>query len=240
MLSAVAACGVILWGYCTRSLPRSSMSAIDDKIIDFCTLRFKGKTNTTSTSSQPKGEDGRTQIVTRFLLVLSDQQLVTGLAITTATLSNRCTISLYEFNIVTSLAYFSILTHINCLPMLREHLSEKKLATNCRVFVGSGFLVLLWFVYSVNTVASVQVVDNGRNAAAFNSGLALQCFFLAHQSNRSIYLDISTSLYTFYILGSIILQYIYLVLLIYVPPQPKDMLGKILQKEVYLFIWFHR
>jgi hypothetical protein len=81
----------------------------------------------------------------RFILALSDQQLVTGVAILTAGILKSCTISWWEFQIVVSLAWFSSTTHLSTLVILWEYLQDYPAVRNWRVGGMLAMLVLLFF-----------------------------------------------------------------------------------------------
>jgi hypothetical protein len=82
----------------------------------------------------------------RFLLSLSDQQLVMALAMTIAALTQRCDISVYEFNVVTGLVYLSSLTHIATLIVLRHYFRQNRAVRNVRVCAMLANIVLLLFL----------------------------------------------------------------------------------------------
>ena len=81
----------------------------------------------------------------RFILALSDQQLVTGVAILTAGILKSCTISWWEFQIVVSLAWFSSTTHLSTLVILWKYLRDHPAVRNWRVGGMLAMLVLLFF-----------------------------------------------------------------------------------------------
>lgn len=87
----------------------------------------------------------RIEALSRFILSLSDQQLVTGLAILIAALANRCLISFYEFNIVISLAWFSSTTHLATLDVLQEYLVANPVIRNWRVLGMLSLMVMLLY-----------------------------------------------------------------------------------------------
>ncbi|KAH0840964.1 hypothetical protein FOPE_06436 [Fonsecaea pedrosoi] len=66
--------------------------------------------------------ENRNRVLTGFILTLSDQQLVTGLAILITGYSQRCEISGYHFVIIANLAWFSSTTHLSTLAILRYYL----------------------------------------------------------------------------------------------------------------------
>lgn len=96
-------------------------------------------------SLKPLDRDDRTEALTRFILALSDQQLVTGLAILIGALGSRCTISSYEFLVVVSLAWFSSTTHLATLDVLREYFIQNQVVRNVRVIGMVAMMILLSF-----------------------------------------------------------------------------------------------
>lgn len=85
----------------------------------------------------------RTAIMTRFVLALSDQQLVTGLAILITGYSQRCAMSGYHFDLVTDLAWFSSTTHLSTLAVLQEYLIQNPVLKAFRVAGILAMLILL-------------------------------------------------------------------------------------------------
>lgn len=56
------------------------------------------------TESLPESVEKRTEAHRRFILMLSEQQVVTGLAIMIGTVANVCRLTNYEFEVVVGLA----------------------------------------------------------------------------------------------------------------------------------------
>ena len=91
----------------------------------------------------------------RFVLTLSDQQLVTGLAIFSIGYYRHCTISTYHFFIIVALGWFSHTTHLSSLIILQDHFRKSPglkytrllgiLATFVLLFIG---LLLLYTRFS--------------------------------------------------------------------------------------------
>ena len=79
------------------------------------------------------------------MLTLSDQQLVTGLAVMSAGYAKRCSMTTYHFNIVASLAWFSSATHLATLGALRNYLVENAFVRNWRIAGMIGLLGLLLY-----------------------------------------------------------------------------------------------
>ena len=66
----------------------------------------------------------RSKGLERFVLALSDQQLVTGLAVLIAGYTDRCSRSFYHFQIIAVLGWFSSTTHLSTLAVLRTYLID--------------------------------------------------------------------------------------------------------------------
>ena len=65
-------------------------------------------------------------IIEQFVFSLSDQQLVTGLAVLIAGFARWDEISIYHWEIITDLAFVSSNTHLATLVVLRRQFREKK------------------------------------------------------------------------------------------------------------------
>jgi hypothetical protein len=178
---------VVVWGYFNKCLPTELMSPTDHYALLALKKRrrpfFEADLQLEPTSKQKE----RTKIIIGFVTVLSDQQLVTGVAILIAGLASRCHISFFEFNIVTFLAYFAAFSHQLSLGVLQSHLFARKLVRNCRVFFTIGFLVIFTFSFIINTVSSH--FDNWINETSLNEGNVLQCLFEASRFGKTVKFD---------------------------------------------------
>ena len=61
------------------------------------------------------------EAIQHFVLTLSDQQIVTGLAIFIIGYSRHCTIFTYHFFIIVALGWFSSTTHLSTLTVLNDY-----------------------------------------------------------------------------------------------------------------------
>jgi hypothetical protein len=105
-------------------------------------------------------------------LVLSDQQLVTGLAILLGAVANLNTLSWYEFSVALSLSWFSSTTHLATLDVLQEYFRLHAVIRNWRV--GGMISVLILLTFALLTVS----VTGG-----YGSPVPLACYF----SKYSVY-----------------------------------------------------
>ena len=76
-------------------------------------------------------------IIEKVILSVSDQQLLTGIAVLIAGFWTHCSISVYHFSLVNDLAFFSSLVHMITLDVLQSYLRAKKTVRNWRVVLMS-------------------------------------------------------------------------------------------------------
>ena len=138
--AAVTFCTVI-FAYFTDSIPQSALNIVDDWFIDrFCLfLRLKRREHI------PKDvKYGWRRVMEKFTLALSDQQLVTGLAVLIAGFYKRCTMSAYHFGIVISLAWLSSTVHLSTLVVLRDYFLQRPFLRSFKVVGMLSMLCLLF------------------------------------------------------------------------------------------------
>jgi hypothetical protein len=142
----------IIVGYMTYSIESEQTNDVDAVAICFFRrlLRMGSGANITAETRKR-----RTEVLTSFILSLSDQQLVTGLAILITGYYQRCTISGYHFTLIANLAWFSSTTHLSTLAVLQEYLIRRPVLKTFRVIGMICLLGLLfhaqlyvqWYVY---------------------------------------------------------------------------------------------
>jgi uncharacterized membrane protein len=81
----------------------------------------------------------------RFVLALSDQQIITGLAICIIGYSKHCYMSTYHFFVIIALAWFSSTTHLSTLTLLHHYLFQHAGLKYTRL-VGMFALYIMLFV----------------------------------------------------------------------------------------------
>jgi len=147
----VAVFVVVVWGYLTATLPSGLLQSADKHALLMLKSPFRRnrhhKTPEALTLIQTPKQQSRSHVLVKFIKMLSDQQLITGLAILIAALSSRCVISQEEWHIVTSLAYFSATTHSLSLDVLRNYLVQHMWVRYFRVTFTLVFLILFTFTY---------------------------------------------------------------------------------------------
>ena len=106
----------------------------------------------------------RSKGLERFILALSDQQLVTGVAILIAGFIHPCSMSMYHFNIVAALAWFSSTTHLSTLAVLRVYLIDHPRIRDWRV----AAMLVVFILLALAQVVSYSTQD---------SSVPLRCTF---------------------------------------------------------------
>lgn len=82
-------------------------------------------------------------VIKKLALNLSDQQLLTGLAVLIANFWTHCSISVYHFALVNDLAWFSATVHLTTLNILQDYFIDKPVLRNWRVALMLAMALLL-------------------------------------------------------------------------------------------------
>lgn len=131
--------------YVSDSLPDSILNPVDHIILErmhTCWHRLRRSLGLAPIRIGRK--QARIKALQRFILTLSDQQLVTGIAILSTQYFKRCTMSEWHQTIVISLAWFSALTHMTTLIVLRDYLSNNSRLRLWRAIAMFGVMVMLF------------------------------------------------------------------------------------------------
>jgi hypothetical protein len=190
MLSALMTVGAVFYSYLSDSMPKAYLTETDEEVIaDFqrLTSRFKRSAPALFVShcwiefcelvlrraqKQEKirhklTREQREAAVTRFILSLSDQQLVVGVAILIAAVANQHTMTVAEFWIAFSLAWFSATTHLATLDTLQQYFRRNTTLRNWRV---RGILLLMAvFIYCFGVVLFIGLSP---------STVPVQCYYV--------------------------------------------------------------
>jgi hypothetical protein len=174
ILSAMMTLAAIIHAYLSDSMPKQYLTETDDKFIadaqafnDKITVLppfriwslfwvafwklLSHKTRANKHAKLSRGE--REEAVTRFILALSDQQLVVGLAILVAAIANQNTLTVSEFRIAFALTWFSATTHLATLDSLRDYFHRHQTVRNWRV--GGMLVLLVLFLYCFTVIVFV-------------------------------------------------------------------------------------
>jgi hypothetical protein len=94
------------------------------------------------------------------MLIMSDLQLLTGLAIMISGFAQLpCGISTYHWQRIVNTAWFACVTHLSCLTFLRDHLLNNRITQLWRV---PGMIVLTsMIIYALTTTSRYDQGGNG-------------------------------------------------------------------------------
>jgi hypothetical protein len=204
----------MVMAYIKGFLPHDSLSCTDHYALQSYKklLRRLEQADLRFESTQKQKE--MTRVIVGFVTILSDQQLLTGLAILIAALASRCRLSLQEFRIVIFLVYFADFTHVLSLGVLRRHLFDRKLVRNCRVAFTIAFLAIFAVSFTANIVT--LSFDYGTDGIVLSDGHALQCLFEASRISGSVNIGIVNAIF---ILGYMVISHVTAVLRLYFEPR---------------------
>lgn len=120
-----------------------------------------------------------------MIMVLSDQQIVTGLAILIAGYAQlSCSIDAYHWQIMASLAWFSSVTHLTTLTLLQDYLKQRPALRILRVIFMLAIVTMLTFAQSITSVDAWPVIYD-----PLYQGLPAACFFRHLWSGHFSYLS---------------------------------------------------
>lgn len=135
------------------------MSDLDRDIIQW--FQTKSKSRKPSEPVEPelakKRKRVRTEAIGRFIMTLSDQQLVTGIGILTSSISNQAKLTGYEFSMTCGLALLSFTTTVTTLSALRAEFIHRDPIANIRIMSMTVMLVMLVYALSLNMFAYTDI-----------------------------------------------------------------------------------
>ncbi|KAF1924844.1 uncharacterized protein M421DRAFT_401486 [Didymella exigua CBS 183.55] len=204
---------VIVWGYFRKSLPSDLLTSTDHYIVQLLKRRLSPFSDVDVKSEQTAVQRKTSGVVTGFTKILGDQQLISGIAILSAGLASRCNISLYEFNIVTCLAYFCLWTHLVSLQVLRGYLYTHTFVRAWRIGLTIGLFLLFGFSYTINT--ATYDVDFGESSR-LNIGNMFQCVFEAPEYMKSVRFD---AWYSVTLVGTLAYRHVLAIGDLFFPPE---------------------
>ncbi|KAH6633104.1 hypothetical protein C7974DRAFT_164717 [Boeremia exigua] len=176
LASAILAILAIVYGYLSDSLPESYLNETDRAVIDSFQSCLPSERNMARvraayeaiksfmlfgrkpTPHRRLTRRQREEVIKRFILALSDQQLATGLAILVAAVANQCTLTVWEFELAFSLAWFSSTTHLATLDCLREYFLQHGAVRNWRVFGMLSLLMLLSYSLIMSMASNDETI----------------------------------------------------------------------------------
>lgn len=160
--SAVFAVVAIVLAYITDSLPLWYLTSLDRRLITHTRNKLPFFSPWIEATSRDKRVDG----FARFAWALSDQQLVTGLALLISAFINTIQATNFEFGIIVALAWFSSTTHLATLNMLKDYFVQRRVIRKYRIAGMIMILISLSFAFISSTFPMLAY-----------SGLTFQCLF---------------------------------------------------------------
>ncbi|TID19051.1 hypothetical protein E6O75_ATG06172 [Venturia nashicola] len=145
IVTAVLTVITVMFAYITKSLPESRYNAVDDQFLKgiywlFRIKEYRPPSQPSSSKMEAANRQTRIDGVERFMLVLSDQQLVTGIAVLVASYARFCTISHFSFDVALNLSWLSCTAHLATLTVLQAYFDKHKAVRNWRV----GAMIVLF------------------------------------------------------------------------------------------------
>ncbi|KAJ3939180.1 uncharacterized protein N0V96_010623 [Colletotrichum fioriniae] len=126
MGTAMTTIAAVILAYFFDGVDGDPLNELDHKVIDYVGWNKRrnkpGRNKFEDEREHQCRRQRRAKAFSQFILALSDQQLVTGLALLVAAISGRATLSQFEFSVAHSLAWFSSTTHLATLDILRQTL----------------------------------------------------------------------------------------------------------------------
>lgn len=151
----------VILAYVSDALDRDLINPFDARVVSVTGRIFSrsksktqdpppdpSSTDAGSTENHPDtGKQARKDAISNFLISLSDQQLVTGLAILVAAVSGQQSLSGFEFSIALSLGWFSCTTHLVTIDVLCVRFKRHRIIRHVRVVCLACLMGLLSYAF---------------------------------------------------------------------------------------------
>lgn len=150
---------------CPRTVPFRS-NPVDLVILRGIKKPFRGfRAVKVSSSSRWSYLDAR---LTKCILAMSDLQLATGLALLISGYTQLpCGLSVYHWSIISRLAWFSSLTHLSCLTLLRNYLHNNRAERQWRLLF--MLILVIMLVTAMASTGGAGLADPASNEYAICS-----------------------------------------------------------------------
>lgn len=162
-------------GYISDSVQKVLLNDLDVFIIEHAKRKIaalRRLSGNEALDDDPQPEEAaaaRREALIQFVLILSDTQFVTGLAMLISGVASQKSLSGFEFSVVLSLAWFSSTTHLATLDVLMNYLQARGILRNFRV---AGMITLLGFLVYAQFI-NLEISDYS---------LPVQCVFSSQTS----------------------------------------------------------
>jgi hypothetical protein len=152
VLAAFTTVLTIIGGYLTYSIPDNLLNDVDHALISL--LRSPFPFADKATTPRSIGSEKRTTKLQAFLLDLSDQQLLTGLALLIAGVIRHTDITLYSLDVIAALLLLSSTVHLGTIPILRPILRSSRLLKWMRIIPMGAKLIGIVALWVMKTTAT--------------------------------------------------------------------------------------
>ena len=134
----------LIAAYFSDSMPEHLLNEVDYHVVQRTRrLLRQGPILDEESELERIAREGRVKAYRAFVLALSDQQLVTGLATLIAGFYRHCTLTTYSFTIVGACAWLSATTHLSSVLFLEDHYRKFPRIRDLRVIFMTCSIVLL-------------------------------------------------------------------------------------------------
>jgi hypothetical protein len=162
--TAAISIAAVLFAYLSKAVDESSLTFVDARVLShlrdywykILPHRRERRLSIASTTSVDHTRSFRREGFTQFILALSDQQLVTGVAILLAALLNLPHFNRYEIMMIHSLAWFSATTHLATLDVLAHYLESHKIVRIART---AGIIIFMMLLSCTFVIRALDAMD---------------------------------------------------------------------------------
>jgi hypothetical protein len=187
-----------MFGYLVGAFPNERFNRLDHVVVDSSRrfLRIRGEVSKSNATARQKA-------LQRFILGLSDQQLVTGIALLVTGYAQTCRIDGYHFMVLISMAWFSSTTHLSTLVVLRDNFRScpplrllrvigMVLVCGMLVFGEALYFVALNSYYVVVRCAFSPIALEGDDFSCWQGAFMVCLYLIVSYSNKitGLYRDI--------------------------------------------------
>ena len=171
-ITATISIVAVLFAYLSAALDESSQNFVDARVLShlrdcwykMLPRRSERQLSLASTISVDHTRDLRREGLTQFILALSDQQFVTGVAVLLAALFNLKRFNRYDIIMVHSLAWFSATTHLATLDVLAHYLESHKIVRAARTAAIIFFMILLSSTFVIRALNAMDAFEMNSSA----------------------------------------------------------------------------
>ncbi|KAL4782807.1 hypothetical protein BJX76DRAFT_358621 [Aspergillus varians] len=175
--AALTAFFTLILGFTTYSIPTELINDVDGIVIRalrtlFASLRTRLHLPSITQTDGEEGHEDRLRAFQSFMLSVSDQVLVSNMAILIATFVKYADITLYSVNVIIALGCVASTVHLAMMPLLVQSMREHHIikASRCLSMVAGAIMLVILLL--------LQASDTWRDAAHIYFRCALRDFHI--------------------------------------------------------------